>query len=50
MTYGLYDTENRATLITNFQQKEGKIIVWTWEKGKQKTEKFPKITRVDEPE
>ena len=46
----LYDIENGATLITNFRQKEEKIIVWTWEKRKQKTEKFSKVSRVDQPE
>lgn len=45
-----YDTENRATLITNLRKKEEEIIVWTWSKWKQKTEKFSKISRIDKAE
>ena len=32
--------ENVPILITNLREKEEKVIVWTWEKAKWKTEKF----------
>ena len=32
-----YDTQNEATNLTKIEEK---IIVWTWEKAKSKTEKI----------
>ena len=34
-----YDTENGATLLTNFKKNEDKIIIWMWEKRKWKVSK-----------
>ena len=39
-----YDTENGVTLTTNFRKKEEETVIWTWEKGKQKTKKFSGTT------
>ena len=50
------ETENEATLqelkekSTVSLKKNGKIFVGNWEKGKKKTKKFSKPTRVEEPE
>ena len=42
-----YNIENGGIPITNVRKKEEEIIVWTWEKGKLKAKKLPKITIVD---
>ena len=42
-----YDTENGVTLTTNFRKKEEETVIWTWEKGKQKTKKF---SGLDDPQ
>ena len=34
-----YDTENGATLLTNFKKNEDQIIIWMWEKRKWKVSK-----------
>ena len=45
-----YHPKNGTAHINTLRKKEEEIIVWTWSKWKQKTEKFSKISRIDKAE
>ena len=41
-----YDTGNEATLITNFREKKGEVIIWELEKTK-KTKKIGEAEKTE---